>query len=138
MPKTLPIALIAFFLLFPLSTPADANQAITSRAAHSVEKTSRAKHHPPRNHHHTRRSHRADEYACHSHQPYYDRGRYGRGYYGESRYQTGPCWRERRRGHFDGEPAIISVRLCRGRHGRIDVVEGSERLIRFRRHHPHH
>ena len=51
---------------------------------------------------------RYDRYR-HRHR-YYDRGRYGRGYYGPSRYQYTRCWRERRYGHFRGEPAAITVK----------------------------
>lgn len=125
-------------LSLPVAGPAFAGSGGVS-AIVDVDKSGWAKH-PPRHahsHHHHAHRHQGGRHGYHRdpyRRGYYDRGHYGRGYYGESRDQLGQCWRERRRGHFEGEPAIISVRLCRRPHGQIDVIEGSERLIRYRRH----
>lgn len=85
-----------------------------------------------RGHHHSRRGHHHYRDRYHRSGPrYYDRGRYGRGYYGQSRYQTNRCWREQRHSHFHGRPALVSVRVCRNAYGQTYVVHGETRLIHY-------
>ncbi|WP_300532185.1 hypothetical protein [Maricaulis sp.] len=90
-------------------------------------------------HEYGHRGHRRYDRYRHRHR-YYDRGRYGRGYYGPSRYQYTRCWRERRYGHFRGEPALVSERICADGRGYTYVERGSRRLVRYLDRHPrrHH
>lgn len=136
------IFLSALCLSLPLSTAVSAHDG-----AHPHRDEYGPDHRYERVHHHQdgEHYHRPEHYghylgdAYHQqYERYYDRGRYGRGYYGESRYQRGECWRQRQVGLWHGEPAIISVRICQGHHGRIEIVEGSERLVHYRRGHDHY
>lgn len=124
----MPRKLIAIlFSALMLGLPFSPSVGATTYAVSEI-KPDGSKLHP---HHHR-------DYRDRYHRPaprYYDRGRYGRGYYGESRYQTGRCWREDRHGYFRGRPAIVSVRLCRDRYGNTYIDESSTRLIRYIRRH---
>lgn len=67
------------------------------------------------------------------HRERWDRGRH----YQRGHYRRGPsCWHERRHSRYRGRPAVVSVRICRDRHGRQYVDQGSRRLVYYVA--PHH
>jgi len=90
---------------------------------------------------HDRRAHDRRHYRDRRHgwrQRYGHRGRWDRGrHYQRGYYRRGPsCWHERRHSRYRGRPAVVSVRICRDRHGRQYVDRGSRRLVYYVA--PHH
>lgn len=67
--------------------------------------------------------------------PHTSSHRYSQGYnrnYGQSYgYAQQRCWRQERYAHYRGQPAYVSVRMCRDRYGRSYVQRGSEQLIYY-------
>lgn len=123
------------------------------RGRHHRHRYGYDRHYRPYAHRHTHRSYRSRPYYStpryryrhgHSSKHRYGHG-YGHGYgydhhhdYGRHRGYRAPvrhsghgCWRENRRGHFRGDPAVVSVRLCRDGYGGHYVVSGSKRLVRW-------
>jgi hypothetical protein len=49
---------------------------------------------------------------------------------------TSQCWRENRYGLYRNTPALISVRLCQDRYGRLLEQRGSTRLVHYVGHNP--
>ena len=119
-------------------------------AADTGEKRLQRRQHRQRDHYRDRRSSHRDHYRDRrgSHRDHYrdrrgsyrdhgDRRRARHDYRGNRRYEP-RCWSESQRSRFRGRPAVVSVRVCRDRHGRAYTVRGSARLIRYLRGHRRH
>jgi hypothetical protein len=108
--------------------------AVTETSKHHTSRRDnrryRQRHHRQRAHH-NRRDRRADRY----HHRNYERQA------PRVRRAAARCWREERFGHFRRSPALVSVRVCRDRRGRITEQRGTARLVYYidrrqnRRHH---
>lgn len=92
-----------------------------------------------RHHYRDRRSSR-DHHDYRRDRHVYRGGRYDNRRYDNRRYDyrggrqhASRCWSQNQRSHFRGQPALISVRVCRDRYGRSYTVRGSERLVRYLR-----
>ena len=82
----------------------------------SLEKTVQRRTAPARRHYRDRRGYRDQR----------------RDYRGNQR-AASRCWNENHRSRFRGQPALVSVRVCRDHNGRAHTVRGSARLIRYLR-----
>ena len=106
--------------------PVRSTQPAAKLTAQGSEKTLQRRHYdrrqPARGRHHYR-----DRRSSRDHHDYrrYD--------YRGGRQHASRCWSQNQRSHFRGQPALISVRVCRDRYGRSYTVRGSERLVRYLR-----
>ncbi len=123
------------------SAPAPAQAPV--KVAEAGEKRLQRRQHRQRDHYRDRRgSNRGYSGRRGGRRDYNDRGRgrhdyrdyrRGRHDYRDNRRHQSRCWSESQRSRFRGHPAIVSVRVCRDRHGRTYTVRGSTRLIRYLR-----
>ncbi|WP_323762744.1 hypothetical protein [Maricaulis sp.] len=129
----LALAIGAGGLAAATSTPSPAPAPAQEKVAEAGEKRLQRRHHRQRDHYRDRRgSNRGYSDRRGGRRDYGDRRR-GRHDYRDYRRHQSRCWSESQRSRFRGRPAIVSVRVCRDRHGRNYTVRGSARLVRYLR-----
>ncbi|OLF74011.1 hypothetical protein AWH62_07650 [Maricaulis sp. W15] len=111
-----------------MTAPAIAPASDIKLVAENGEKRLQRRHHPRRHGYRDRRTSR----------DHHDYRRGHRNDYRNARRHASRCWSENQRSHYRGRPAVVSVRVCRDRHGRTHAVRGSTRLVRYLRGHRRH